>query len=104
MSDARLNELFAALNEDLPAAEFQYRVLRRIERAERMRYLVLATAAALGFAIAAGPLLDLLLLAARGLADLFMTLQEIDWIEHRTTIAVAALLALMPGVVRWLER
>ena len=36
MSDERLKQLFASLNEELPAAEFKASVFRRIEHADRM--------------------------------------------------------------------
>ena len=104
MSDARLEELFASLNEDLPAAEFQNRVLRRIERAARIRYVVLTAAAVLGLAIAVGPLLDLLDLAARELLDLIMTLRDADSTFETTTVVAVLILAVIPGLVRWLER
>jgi len=104
MSDARLNELFVSLNENLPAAEFRDRVLRRIERAARIRYVVLMAAAVLGLAIAVGPLLDLLDRAARELLDLIMTLRDADLTVETTTVVAVLFLALVPGAVRWLER
>jgi hypothetical protein len=104
VSDERLNELFASLNEDLPATEFKDRVLRRIERAKRIRYLVLGGAAVLGLAFAAGPLLDLYALVVRELAALLMAFREADWSPDPTLVAALLLLALVPGLVRWLER
>jgi hypothetical protein len=104
MSDARLNELFASLNEHLPSVEFRDRVFRRIERAERIRYLVLGSAAALGLALAAGPLLGLYTLGVRELADVLMAIRNTDWTPDPTLVAALLLSALVPGLVRWLER
>jgi hypothetical protein len=104
VSDTRLNELFASLNEDLPGGEFRDQVFRRIQRAERIRYLVLGGAAALGLVMAAGPLLDLLALGVRELAALLMAFRESDWSPDPTLVAALLLLALVPGLVRWLER
>jgi hypothetical protein len=103
VSDTRLKELFTSLNEDLPAPEFKDRLLRRIERAERIRYLVLGGAAMLGFALAAGPLLDLYALGVRELADLLMAIRDADWTADPMLVAGLLLLALVPGLVRWLE-
>jgi hypothetical protein len=104
MSDARLTELFASLNEDLPATEFKDQVLRRIERAERIRYLVLGGAAALGLALAAGALLDLYALVVRELVAFLMAFREADWSPDPTLVVALLLLAVVPGLVRWLER
>jgi hypothetical protein len=104
MSDARLNELFASLNEDLPGGEFKDRVSRGIERVERIRYFVLGGAAVFGLALAAGPLLDLFALGVRELADFLMSIREADWTADPTLVAALLLLALVPGLVRWLER
>jgi hypothetical protein len=103
VSDARLSELLASLNEDLPAVEFRDHVFRRIERAERIRYLVLAGAAAFGLALAAWPLLDLFALGVRELADLLIAIREADWTADPTLVAALLLLAVVPGLVRWLE-
>jgi hypothetical protein len=104
MSDARLTELFASLNEDLPATEFKDHVLRRIERTERIRYLVLGGAAAFGLALAAGPVLDLYALGVRELVELLMAFREADRTVDSTLVAALLLLAVVPGLVRWLER
>jgi hypothetical protein len=104
MSDERLKQLFGAMNQDLPALEFKEQVLRRIERADRIRYVVLTAAAALGLAIAAGPLWDLLLLGARELLAAIVTLREADLSLDPAVVAVVLLLGVLPGVVRWLER
>jgi hypothetical protein len=104
MSDARLNELFASLNEDLPDIGFRDRVLQRIERAERIRYVVLGGAAVLGLLFAAAPLLDLFAISVRELVDLLMAFREADWTPNPTPLAALLLLALVSGLVRWLER
>jgi hypothetical protein len=104
MSDERLRQLFGALNEDYPALEFKEQVLGRIERADRVRYLVLGAAAALGAAIAAVPLWDLLLLGARELLTVAATLREADVTVDARVVAAALLLGVLPAVVRWLER
>ena len=113
MSDERLKQLFGALNEDLPATEFKEQVLWRIERADRIRYVVLAAAAALGLAITAAPLWDLLLLGARELPfrEFFrrgraalVTMREADVSVDARLVLVVLLLGALPGVVRWLER
>jgi hypothetical protein len=104
VSDARLKELFASLNEDLPEAEFRDRVLQRIGRAERIRYLVLAGAAVLGLAFAFGPLLNLFALGVDELVDLLMAFREADWTPNPTPLTALLLLALVSGLVRWLER
>jgi hypothetical protein len=104
MSDARLNELFASLNENLPAGEFKDRVSRRIERAERIRYLVLGGAAALGIVLAVAPLFDLYALGVRELADFLMTFRDADWTPDPTVVAALLLVPLVSGLVRWLER
>ena len=104
MSDERLKQLFASLNEELPAAEFKASVFRRIEHADRMRYVVLGAAAALGLAIAWGPLLDLLLLGMHELEMLMMTFIESDWTPSPMAVALALVLVITPGIVRWLER
>lgn len=104
MSDERLKQLFGALNEDLPATEFKEQVLWRIERADRIRYVVLAAAAALGLAITAAPLWDLLLLGARELLAALVTMREADVSVDARLVLVVLLLGALPGVVRWLER
>jgi hypothetical protein len=103
MSDERLEQLFGSLNEDLPAHEFKERVFRRIERADRIRYLVLTVAGAVGLAIAARPLLDLLRVSEGALEILIMTWRDIDWTADPTAVAIALLLVILPGIVRWLE-
>ena len=104
MSDERLKQLFASMNEDLPALEFKEHVLRRIESADRVRYAVLGAAAALGLMIAAAPLFDLLLLGTRALLAAIVTMREVDLTVDPMVVAVALLLEILPGVVRWLER
>ena len=104
MSDERLKQLFGALNEDLPATEFKEQVLWRIERADRIRYVVLAAAAALGLAITAAPLWDLLLLGARELLAFIANMREADVSVDARLVLVVLLLGALPGVVRWLER
>jgi hypothetical protein len=74
MNDDKLKHLFASMNEDLSAGDFRHRVLRRVRRRVLMRRAVLAVAAGLGIAIAAGPLLDVFSAASRESAELVMRL------------------------------
>jgi hypothetical protein len=104
MSDERLKQLFGAMNEDLPALEFKEQVLKRIKRADRVRYAVLAAAAAVGLIITAGPLWDLLLLGARELLAAMVTMREADVSVDERLVLVVMLLGVLPGLVRWLER
>jgi hypothetical protein len=64
----------------------------------------LGGAAAFGLTLAAGALLDLYALIVRELADFLMTLRDTDWTPDPTLVVVLLLLALVPGLVRWLER
>jgi hypothetical protein len=104
MSNERLKQLFGAMNEDLPAVEFKEQLLKRIKRADRVRYAVLAVAAAVGFIITAGPLWDLLLLGARELLAAMVTMREADVSVDERLVLVVLLLGVLPGLVRWLER
>jgi hypothetical protein len=104
MNDERLRQLFGAMNEDLPALEFKEQVLRRVKRADRVRYAVLVVAGALGLAVTAGPLWDLLLLGARELLAAMETMREVDMSVDERLVLVVLLLGVLPGLVRWLER
>jgi hypothetical protein len=74
MNDEKLKLVFASLNEDLSADDFRHRIARRVQRRVLMRRAVLATAAALGIAIAAGPMLNVFEVASRESAELVMRL------------------------------
>lgn len=85
--DTRLVELFQALNPPLDDAGFTASVLRRVNRRLWLRRIVLGTTAAIGGALALGPILEL----ARWLSLAFLD---------------ADLLALDPvfGLATWLSR
>jgi hypothetical protein len=105
MNEERLHSLFAQPNEDLPAGDFGERVLRRMRQRARVRRIVLTTAAMLGIALSFGPLLQVSLGAAHEWTNLVAQLIATDWlVEYRASLLIALLIAITPGLVRWLER
>ena len=69
-----------------------------------MKGRLIVMAAALGLAITAAPLWDLLLLGARELLAALVTMREADVSVDARLVLVVLLLGALPGVVRWLER
>jgi hypothetical protein len=116
--DARLTVLFSAASAPVTDDGFSERVLVRVARASRRRRLVLGVTGAIAIAIAAQPLWQLAGLAGVALASAGAEVSQIagasgsvlglskllvSYLMQPVPLAAATLLALVPGVLRWLE-
>jgi H+/Cl- antiporter ClcA len=113
--DAHLDALFSTLNRELTDAEFTTNVMRRVRDAQLRRAgraAVIAAAAAIGVAVALGPVVDLIAGALDPAADLWSALRSTDasaalgWLDmYRLPAFVVALcLAAWPALARWIAR
>ena len=103
--DRRFERLFAAANEVLSADVFTAEVMRRIRRRSLVRLGVLGAAAALGLALALGPILGAVDFGSAALLTAAQRWHDTAWIEaYRVPLALLLVSLGWPLLVRLLAR
>ncbi len=102
--DRRLEMLFRPAASPVADDGFSATVMRRVARRAWHRRLVLATAGAVGLAIAWQPVWNIAVLLGQQLAQLGSRWPELAWVlQSPLAIAAGLLLIAAPGIFRWLE-
>jgi hypothetical protein len=103
--DRQLLRLFGTAGAEPTDAQFAAQVMRRIRRQLLIRRVVLSSAAVLGIAFGAGPLLQFLALTYDAILVLMHSVDRIGELEQYPLQLLATLLLVLgPGLIRWLER
>ena len=102
--DKRLEVLFRAAAEPVADEGFTAAVMQRVSRRVWRRRLVLATAGAIGAAVALQPAWGLAVMLGQRLAHLGIPWTGFAWVfQSPITIAAGILLVAGPGFLQWLE-
>jgi hypothetical protein len=102
--DKRLEFMFRELSAPIADDGFTRKVMGHVTRKAFRRAVVLTLAGAIGAAVAAGPLLQVLNLAGHEVSATAGRWHELAWLFDKPVLAGIAFIALVaPAAWRWLE-